>query len=559
MKKLLSLILVVCMSALLFMPASINAAEQTSYQLGASVNPDHITLTWTDNPMTTQTITWRTSTTVSKGIVQYAKETDKDKFPENAKSVNAATKEFTSDLGKMNLHIANIEGLEPGTTYIYRVGDGINWSDIHTFTTEAQNTQQFKFLVFGDSQSGNPYDPEYGPWKKTIQNAFKANPDARFFVNVGDLVEWGQYYVHWNNWFDAAKGVIDTIPAMPTQGNHETYNPPDWHTTKPVFWTTQFPLPQNGPQGLKGQTYSFDYGNAHIVMLDSQEEEEKIVAGDILEAQKTWLENDLKNTNKTWKLVFFHKTPYYSKATRTNEDIKKVFQPIFDKYHVDVVFNGHDHSVARTYPIYGDKFVDSPLKGTIYYITGRSGTKYYPDLSQKVWNAFFYDPQDQPNYLVVDVNGNKLTINAVKQDGTLIDTYTIDKATGKDTPQTVIPPKYNNTRLVIYGNMLQQPFMSIGPQKIDGKWYVPVRAFIEYLGGTVTWKGNNKVDLVYGKDMVQIAQKNITATLNGKKITLPDVILNIKGNTMISADDLNTLFGFTYKYDESTNMLMFTK
>nr|WP_231969080.1 metallophosphoesterase [Thermoanaerobacterium sp. RBIITD] len=141
--------------------------------------------------------------------------------------------------------------------------------------------------MFGDSQSGVATDPQYGPWKTTIQNSFKANPDAKFFVNVGDLVEIGQMYAHWNNWFDAAKGVIDTIPEMPVQGNHETYQSKNYDSAKPKDFVNQFVVPQNGPDSLKGQTYSFDYGNAHIVMLDSQEDEEEPVAGDIFRSTES--------------------------------------------------------------------------------------------------------------------------------------------------------------------------------------------------------------------------------------------------------------------------------
>ena len=43
-------------------------------------------------------------------------------------------------------------------------------------------------------------------------------------ISSGLLVEIGQMYAHWNNWFDAAKGVIDTVPEMPVQGNHEHIN-----------------------------------------------------------------------------------------------------------------------------------------------------------------------------------------------------------------------------------------------------------------------------------------------------------------------------------------------
>ena len=51
-------------------------------------------------------------------------------------------------------------------------------------------------------------------------NAFKANPDASFIVNMGDMVETSQDYKHWENWLAAAKGVIDTIPEMAVEGNH---------------------------------------------------------------------------------------------------------------------------------------------------------------------------------------------------------------------------------------------------------------------------------------------------------------------------------------------------
>ncbi|OIQ57025.1 3',5'-cyclic adenosine monophosphate phosphodiesterase CpdA [Moorella thermoacetica] len=560
MKKFVALLVAMVMAvAMLAAPVASFAAVTPKYDPGASAQPDHITLTWTQDPLTTQTITWRTDTTVARGLVQYAKAADKASFPGKAFTVEATVQKFTSDQGDMNIHSATLNGLDPGTSYIYRVGDGTHWSDIHTFTTEASNTHSFKFLIFGDSQSGDPLNPEYKPWQETIQNAFKANPDAKFFVNVGDLVEQGQNYIHWNKWFEAAKGVIDTIPAMATQGNHETYNPPDGHSTKPIFWTTQFKLPRNGPEGLKGQVYSFDYGNVHIVMLDSQEEEEKGVAGDILAAQKAWLEKDLQDTDKPWKLVFFHKTPYYNKANRTNEEIKAAFQPLFDKYHVDVVFNGHDHAIARTYPIASDKFVSSPAQGTIYYVTGRSGNKYYHDLSAKVWDAFFYDPQDQPNYIVAELNGDKLTLKAVKQDGTPIDTYTIDKASGLDTPQTVIPPKYNNTRLVVFGNMLQQPLLPVPPKQVNGQWYVPVRPFMQFLGGNVAWHEDGNVSIVYGKNKVQISSNSARATINGQEVNLPGNILLDKDYLFIPAAGLQTLFGFNYKYDAATNMLMFTR
>lgn len=128
----------------------------------------------------------------------------------SVQSINATVYKLTTDLGDINIHTATLTGLKPGTAYEYRVGNVKNLSRIYTFTTaDKYKYAPFKFLIFGDSQSGDSSNPEYGPWATTLQNAFKANSDAKFFVNVGDLVEQGQSYAHWNNWFSAAKGVID--------------------------------------------------------------------------------------------------------------------------------------------------------------------------------------------------------------------------------------------------------------------------------------------------------------------------------------------------------------
>lgn len=556
MKRFYSLLITLCMIFSIIAAPIPSFAEQATNQTGASINPDHITLTWTDDPMTTQTITWRTDASINQGIVRYAKEADKANFPDKALTQAAKMEIFDTGLGDVHMFSATLKDLEPGTNYIYQVGDGTNWSEVKSFTTETQGTNKFKFLIFGDSQSGNVGNPDYTPWETTLHNAYNANTDAKFFINVGDLVEQGQNYTHWNNWFKAADGIIDKIPAMPVQGNHETYNP-SGPSSKPVYWMEQFKLPQNGPDRLKGQTYSFDYGNAHIVVLDSQEEEEKDVAGDILESQKAWLDNDLKNTDKEWKILLFHKTTYYNKATRTNEDIKAAFQPIIDKYHVDVVFNGHDHGIGRTYPINNDTFVDSPAKGTVYYVTGRSGNKTYSDLSKKIWDAFFYDPQDEPNYIVAEVDGSKLTLKAVKQDGTILDTYTIDKASGADSPKTVLPQKYVNTQVVLYGKELMNGTDNVVAQKVYDKFYIPTEIFIKAVGGTFS-KDESKAYVTYNGKAVVLTVGSKVAKVNGGDIDIPDqIIKDENGNILISSDDINRLFGITYRYDSTFNMILF--
>lgn len=174
MKRFLSFLTALALGVSIFIaPTSIFADSKTA---GATNLPDQIRLTWTQDPTTTQTITWRTDTTVNSGQVQYGK----DPLLKDAKTIDATVQKFSSDLGDMNIHSATLTDLEPETKYYYRVGYGNNFSSIYSFTTEAKDTNSFKFLIFGDSQSGIATDPQYGPWKTTIQNAYKANKDAKF-------------------------------------------------------------------------------------------------------------------------------------------------------------------------------------------------------------------------------------------------------------------------------------------------------------------------------------------------------------------------------------------
>lgn len=386
----------------------------------ATAMPDHITLTWADDTQTTQTITWRTEVKAIGGQIQYAQVVTGNALPGDMTTMEAQVKELTTRWGSMNIHSGTLRGLKPGTRYIYRVGNGITWSEINSFQT-GPVSPNFKFLIFGDSQGYN-----YHVWKTTLQQAYQANPDAVFMINVGDLVDVGLQYEQWDGWFTAGQGVIDTLPLMPVTGNHETYTP-EKGLSMPILFTGQFTLPPNGPKELMGQVYSFDYGNVHFSILDSQAGEEETFVPNMMEVQKEWLEKDLKGRDTQWKIVFMHRPPYHNRSNEGDEHLRAAFVPLFDKYHVNLVFSGHDHVYARSYPMFGGKVVEQSALGTIYVTTGRSGTKTYGKARAKDWNAFFYNPEDFPNYLTVEVAGDNLTVKSFKQNGVLIDHWVVNK------------------------------------------------------------------------------------------------------------------------------------
>ncbi len=388
--------------------------------LGAKAAPDHVTLTWTGDTKTTQTISWRSEFTMQGGAVEYAQADSGMSLPFKVFVAAAEVEGLETNKGAMSIHSATLTGLAPGKRYLYRVGmKGGAWSEVQSFRTAAEKDGTFKFLLFGDSQSY-----AYGVWQKTLQQAAAANQDAAFMVNVGDLVDVGQDYGQWEGWFDAGKGVIDRLPVVPVVGNHETYTPAAKFSL-PTLFTAQLKVPANGPESLKGQVYSFDYANVHFSVLDSQLGEERNFVPDMLQKQLAWLENDLAASAKEWKVVLLHRPPYHNRPKPGDEEWRDALTPLFDKYRVDVVFAGHDHAYARSYPLYGGKIVQQD--GTVYVTCGRSGTKTYKAAEAKEWNAFFFNPLEEPNYLSVEVAAKEFKVKVFSQNGTLLDEWLIRK------------------------------------------------------------------------------------------------------------------------------------
>lgn len=138
--------------------------------------------------------------------------------------------------------------------------------------------------------------------------ARQRNPDARFFINMGDLVDNGEDHTQWNAWLDGVEGIIDTIPIAPLMGNHETYDK-QWQVREPVAYLREFALPGNGSKEYDRRYYSFDYGPVHFLVLDTQQGEEQERHPHITEAQEAWFRSDVQRTRQPWKVVLMHKDP----------------------------------------------------------------------------------------------------------------------------------------------------------------------------------------------------------------------------------------------------------
>lgn len=374
--------------------------------------PDQIMLSWTDNSGTTQTIAWRSGDENSPEWVQYLLAADyNNAFSDALEVVAVKTKPYA---GYFHCE-ATLRELLPDSEYIYRAGREGAWSEPASFTTVTSGNK-FSFLYLGDVQQG------YEEWGEMLKGIVTENPDLKFALLGGDLVDDGNSSDEWERFFNAASPVFKQIPLMPAVGNHDD---------TPLF-SNSFALPDNGPAGFKEEFYSFDYGNCHIAVLNSNKMGASKPYFNML---RRWLQEDLKNSNQQWKFLVLHYPPFPVVDDGHSYNLEKNWVPLFEQCGVDIVFVGHQHVYMRTKPL-RDGQIQADGEG-IVYIMGNSGGKFYSAGDNQDYIA--YQKADVSNYQIITINENVFTMIARSADGREIDSYTLSKPF-LDNPQCTITP-----------------------------------------------------------------------------------------------------------------------
>lgn len=365
-----------------------------------------------------RTIMWQADVKWTDAVVEYRR-----KGAKAIESSPAARESFTDDGVTVELYTARLCGLEAGQSYEYCIRADGQCDDWHALQTDDGGA--FSALIFPDSQSN-----DYTDWKHLAQGAAERNEGADFFINMGDLVDNGEDHRQWEAWFDAVAGIIDRIPVAPLMGNHETYNE-DWKVREPVAYLHEFALPANGSDAFAGRYYSFDYGPAHFIVLDTQTEEAADFHQGLLEAQQAWFREDVRQSDKKWKIVLMHKDPLQYRITNRPDrkegfsDEGRAWMPLFDAAGIDVVFSAHLHTYRNRGHI---KNFARDTGGPLYILTGVAGNVRYPGL----WVDHALDkviaPQPETdNYLTLCVKEASVEIACFLPDGTEIDRETLRK------------------------------------------------------------------------------------------------------------------------------------
>ncbi|MEO1338362.1 MAG: metallophosphoesterase family protein, partial [Myxococcota bacterium] len=382
--------------------------------------PDRVVLTWTGDPATSQAVTWRTSTKVEQAFAQIAVASGNPSFTKDAEQIDASTQALKADLGPAHFHTAEFAGLTPATKYAYRVGDGTNWSEWFHFTTAHDEAKPFSFIYFGDAQNNIR-----SMWSRVIREAYSDAPKASFFLHAGDLVNRAESDAEWGEWFGAGGHLNAMTASVAVPGNHEQAIQESGTRRLSHHWRPSFAFPENGPDGLRESCYTFVYQGVRFVCLNSNTK---------LAEQAAWLETTLKRNEEKWVVCTFHHPVFSTGNERDNPELRKQWKPILDKYRVDLVLQGHDHTYGRTglkTPVIknvaeGVNHVDEET-GTVYVVSV-SGPKMY-----KLQRHEFMKKQlaNTQLYQIIRIDGDQLRYEARTAVGELFDAFELKKQQGK--------------------------------------------------------------------------------------------------------------------------------
>jgi hypothetical protein len=406
----------------------------------ASPRPDRVSLTWSHDPSTSQTVSWRTDSSVVRGLAQILADDGRppivegdsldfdlaDEFePFTAADDGGSVREVSAEARPLewsgvvdHYHSAVFEDLEPDTRYLYRVGDGREWSEWYAFRTAALDPEPFRFLYFGDAQNNTR-----GTFSRTIREAFRHAPDARFTLHAGDLALSSGADYSWGEWFEAGGFHLASIPTLPSTGNSDHQRlETGGLDTRMLYpqWSASFALPRNGPRDMEDVAWYLDIQGVRFISLYSNFEsvrpgERRIlldrnreVTPEMVAGQTQWLEEALSDNPMAWTVVFFHHPVHSVREDRERDELRDLWEPLFREHGVDLVLQGHDHAYGRGAP-------DQPFSEPLSTRVGASRSTHLPSSSDPDagetgpesggWEEAVYRAGEGPVYMVSNAGG----------------------------------------------------------------------------------------------------------------------------------------------------------
>jgi PKD repeat protein len=322
----------------------------------------------------------------------------------------------------------------PGTRYFYELRSEsktlVSGPDYSFRTHPPQYSPiPFSILAWGDSGTGNSGQMAVAAQMDAVR------PRPALALGIGDLVyssgEWENYDPRF---FIPYKNLTRNLIIWPAMGNHDAIT----EQGAPYLANFYLPTTSGAPLNPSGNElyYSFDYGNAHFVCLDSQISSKKVGG-----PMHQWLTDDLEDANNRgmrWKFVFFHHPPYTKGTHNSFKEsqliaMRENFGPSMESAGVDFVITGHSHVYERSYLLKDNQILQdhpddytkiSTPDGTIYIVSGSGGASGNGDLDHPL---MAFSLSKVHGNTVIDISHNESRGYYVLKNGTRVDLFSLHK------------------------------------------------------------------------------------------------------------------------------------
>lgn len=330
-------------------------------------------------------------------------------------------------------HVLRLTGLMPATRYSYALEVGTTTlasgpSFVFRTHPPVGTVEAFRLFAWGDSGTGTP-----GQLRVANRMATELN-DAALSLILGDIIyPAGEPQDYDPKFFAPYAELTRRMVVWPVVGNHDVAFDP---TGGP--WLDAFHTPANNAISSEFY-YSFDYANAHFVVLDTH-----VNSFSTNSAQLQWAIADLAASTATWKIVAFHVPPYTGGTHTDSASVQSNVLPALEAAGVDIVFAGHSHVYERTYLLKGNTVVQNdrssytkPTRttGTLYVVSGTAGQS--GALSNAAHPLMAFQQGNVLGTSVVDFNGTSAHGYFLEDDGSAIDVFRLVKGTDTRAPSLI--------------------------------------------------------------------------------------------------------------------------
>lgn len=330
-------------------------------------------------------------------------------------------------------HVFRLSGLTPGTSYAYALdldGQPLFTPAPLRFRTHPLPgvAEPFRLFAWGDSGTATP-----GQFRVAQRMANELN-GAAFALILGDLIYPDGHPLDYDpKFFQPYAPLTSRMVIWPVVGNHDVAFDPSGQP-----WLDAFHTPANNPSFTE-LYYSFDYANAHVVVLDTH-----VNSFSASSLQMQWAAADLAASSARWKIAAFHVPPFSGGTHSDDFAVQAGILPVLEAAGVDLVLSGHSHVYERTFLlnqgaiVEGDAASYSKLGGglgTLYVVSGTAGQS--GGLSNPAHPLMAFQLGGTLGVSVFDFADDVVRGFFLRDDGSTVDAFQLTKGNDNRAPRLV--------------------------------------------------------------------------------------------------------------------------